>query len=137
MWTCKLCGREFKNQNQSHSCKSVSTIDEYIAQFSPDERKQLKELRGIINKTAPLAEEKISWNMPTFFQNKNLVHFAMHKNHIGFHVGPTAVDKFESELVDFHYSKGTIRLPIDQPLPHKLIKDIVQFKVERHAEKLN
>ena len=135
MWTCELCGREFKNKNQSHSCQSVSTIDEYIAQYSPDEQKKLQELRGIINQTAPLAKEKISWNMPTFFQNRNLVHFAMHKSHIGFYVGPTAVEIFENELTDFHYNKGTIRLPINEPLPNKLIQEIVRFKVKRHVEK--
>lgn len=133
MWTCELCGREFKNKNQSHSCQSVSTIDAYIAQYSPDEQKKLQELRDIINQTAPLAEEKISWNMPTFFQNRNLVHFAMHKSHIGFYVGPTAVEIFENELVGFHYNKGTIRLPINEPLPQKLIQEIVQFKVKRHG----
>ena len=133
MWTCGLCGREFKNKNQSHSCKSFSTIDEYIAQYTPAEQKQLNELRGIITKTAPLAEEKISWNMPTFFQNRNLVHFALNKSHIGFYVGPTAVEAFENELLNFHYFKGTIQLPHNEPLPQKLIEAIVKFKIEKHA----
>ena len=133
MWTCELCGREFKNKNQSHSCKSFSTIDEYIGQYTPVEQEKLNELRGIITKTAPLAEEKISWNMPTFFQNRNLVHFAMNKSHIGFYVGPTAVEAFEKELSNFHYFKGTIRLPLNEPLPQKLIKAIVKFKIEKHA----
>lgn len=134
MWRCEVCGREFKNKNQSHSCKSIHTIDEYIAQFSPNDQKKLQELRDIINNTAPVAEEKISWKMPTFFQNKNLVHFAMHKNHIGFYVGPTAVEAFKNELSNFYFFKGTIQLPNDQPLPHQLIKRIVQFKIAMHTK---
>lgn len=134
MWRCEICGREFKNKNQSHSCKAINTIDEYIAQFSLDDQKKLNELREIITKTAPEVEEKISWKMPTFFQNKNLVHFAMHKNHIGFYVGPTAVEAFETKLANFHFFKGTIQLPKDQPLPEKLIQEIVRFKIEMHAK---
>lgn len=133
MWTCEVCGRKFKNKNQSHSCKSVRTIDEYIAQFYPNDQKKLQELREIIIKTAPEVIEKISWNMPTFFQSKNLVHFAMQKNHIGFHVGQTAVEAFEHELSNLHFSKGTIHLPIDQPFPLQLIERIVQFKIEMHG----
>ena len=134
MWTCEVCGREFKNKNQSHSCKKANTIDEYIAQFSPNDQIKLKELRATINKTGPEAEEKISWGMPTFVQNGNLVHFAMHKHHIGFYVGATAVEHFKSELSKYHCHKGTIQLPVDQPLPYKLIEAIVQFKVEKNSK---
>lgn len=80
MWTCDICGRDFKNKNQSHSCKKIHTIDEYIAQFSSEQQSKLIELREIINEMAPEAKEKISWNMPTFAQNGgNLVHFASQK----------------------------------------------------------
>lgn len=133
MWRCEVCGREFKNKNQSHSCKSIHSIDEYIAQFSSNDQNKLQELREIIQTAAPKAEEKISWNMPTFFLKKNLVHFAMQKNHIGFHVGPTAVEVFEHELSNLHFLKGTIQFPHNQSLPHQLIKEIVQFKIEMHA----
>lgn len=133
MWRCEICGREFKNKNQSHSCKSFRTIDEYIAQFSPHDQNKLQVLRELINKLAPEAVEKMSWNMPTFFQYNNLVHFVMQKNHIGFHVGPTAVKAFENELLNFHFNKGTIHLPNDQAFPHQLIEKIVQSKVEMHA----
>lgn len=88
MWKCEVCSREFKNKNQSHSCKSIHTIDEYIAQFSSNDQKKLEELREIIKITAPEAEEKISWNMPTFFLKKNLVHFAMQKIILDFMLDP-------------------------------------------------
>ena len=134
MWKCEICSREFKNKNQPHSCKTIHTIDAYIALFPPKDQTRLKELREIINTAAPEAEEIIRWKMPTFFQNKNLVHFAMHKNHIGFYVGPTAVEFFENELSNFDFFKGTIQFSNNKPLPYKLIKAIVHFKIEMHAK---
>lgn len=134
MWTCGVCGREFKKKNQSHYCKSINTIEAYIRLFSPEDQKMLKEIHEIIKKAAPEAEEKISWKMPTFVQNGNLVHFAMHKKHIGFYVGATTVKAFENELTNFKFSKGTIQLPKNQPLPHKLIKAIVLFNVEKNTQ---
>lgn len=132
MWNCNLCGREFKNKNQPHSCKSIETINEYISLFPQEQQSKLIELRDIINEAAPEAQEKISWNMPTFVQNgSNLVHFASQKNHIGFHVGASTVQAFKNELLDYHYSKGTIHLPNAQPLPHELIQAIVHFRAER------
>lgn len=136
VWTCDICRREFKNKNQSHSCKKIHTIDEYIALFSSEQQGKLTELREIINEAAPEAEEKISWNMPTFVQNGgNLVHFALHKNHIGFHVGASTVLHFKDELLDYYSSKGTIHLPNDHSLPRELIKAIVQFRIERNMNK--
>lgn len=138
MWTCDICGRAFKNKNQSHSCKKVHTVDEYITLFSLEQQKKLMDLRKIINEAAPEADEKISWNMPTFVQNgNNLVHFAVQKNYLGFHVGASTVQTFKNELSEYYFLKGTIHLPNNQPLPHKLIKAIVQFRVERLANKLD
>ncbi|AOV07562.1 iron chaperone [Sporosarcina ureilytica] len=137
MWTCPICGRDFKRRNQSHSCKTVYSIDEYIAQFPETEQTHLQELRTIIREAAPEATEKISWNMPTFVQNGNLVHFAMHQNHIGFHVGAPTVTAFEEKLAGFHYAKGTIHLPHAQPLPNDLIQAIVQFNIERKTNQKN
>lgn len=135
VWTCDVCDREFKNKNQSHSCKSIHTIDEYITLFSSEQQSKLIELREIINKTAPKAKETIRWNMPTFTQNGNLVHFAMQKNHIGFHVGASTVQTFEDELLNYHSSKGTIHLPNDQLLPRELIQAIVRYRVARNTNK--
>lgn len=135
MWTCTVCGREFKRENQSHYCKSVNTIDEYIAQFSQQEQKKLQELRKMIKNISTKAEEKMSWKMPTFSQKGNVVHFAMHKNHIGFYVGSTAIKAFEDELANYKYAKGTIQLPKDQPLPKDLIEKIVQFNIEKNLTK--
>ncbi|HNR47469.1 MAG TPA: DUF1801 domain-containing protein, partial [Anaerolineaceae bacterium] len=71
---------------------SFRTIDEYIARFPDDIQTILVELRAAIRAAAPEAEEKISYQMPTFAFNGNLVHFAVHKNHIGFYPAPSGIE---------------------------------------------
>ncbi|WP_242694790.1 iron chaperone [Pseudogracilibacillus auburnensis] len=132
MWTCSMCGREFKKKNQSHYCRSINSIDEYIVLYSPTEQAKLKELREMIKNIAPYAEEKISWKMPTFVQNGNLVHFAMHQNHIGFYVGASTVKAFENQLAYYTFSKGTIQFPKNEPLPYQLIKEMILFNIEKN-----
>ena len=109
--------------------KSINSIDEYIAQFPEEVQKKLKELRKVIKASAPDAEERISYQMPTFRLKGNLVHFAAYKNHIGFYPTPGGIKAFEDELVVYEVSKGTVRFLIDQPLPMELISKIVKFRV--------
>ena len=82
-----------KESNQV--CK---TIDEYIAQFSPEVQEKLKEIRKIVKEIAPDAQEKISYQMPAFTLNGNLVYFAAFKNHIGFYPTPSGTDAFKEQL---------------------------------------
>lgn len=83
MWKCPTCGREFKNTEQDHSCVKPNSIDEYIATQPEDVRPLLQSIRETIREAAPEAIEKISWQMPTFWQDENLIHFAAFKKHIG------------------------------------------------------
>jgi uncharacterized protein YdhG (YjbR/CyaY superfamily) len=113
------------------------SIDEYIATFPEDIQKILEELRGTIKAAAPDAEEKISYQMPTFALKGNLVHFAAFKNHIGFYPTPSGIQAFERELSVYESAKGSVQFPIDQPLPLELISKIVKFRVAenlRNAE---
>ncbi|MDS9471377.1 iron chaperone [Sporosarcina pasteurii] len=130
MWTCPSCERSFKRKNQPHSCIAVHSVDDYIDQFPETGQARLQELRTLIRQAAPNAMEKISWNMPTYVQNGNIVHFAMQQKHIGLHVGVAAVKAFEDELANFNYAKGTIHLPHAQPLPKELIQKIVHFNID-------
>lgn len=107
----------------------VNSIDEYIKQFPEDIQILLNELRMIIKEKAPTATEQIKWKMPTFFLNKNLIHFSAEKRHIGLHVGGSAIEHFKSRLDGFKFSKGTIQLPYDKPLPKGFIEEIVGFNV--------
>lgn len=108
------------------------SIDEYILLFPENIQKKMVELRAIIREQAPQAQEKISWRMPTFYLNGNLVHFAAHSKHIGFYPGASGIETFESEFTNYKHSKGAVQFPIDEPLPVELIKRIVKFRVEEN-----
>jgi uncharacterized protein YdhG (YjbR/CyaY superfamily) len=114
--------------------KGFASIDEYIATFPEDIQKVLQEIRSTIKAAAPDAVEKISYQMPTFYQKGNVVHFAAFKNHIGFYPAPSGIETFADELASYQSGKGTLQFPIDKPLPLELITRIVQFRV---AENLN
>jgi uncharacterized protein YdhG (YjbR/CyaY superfamily) len=131
MWQCPKCGREFRNTNQHHFCGKVNSIDDYIAEQSSEVRPLLQSVRETIRAAAPKAVEKISWQMPTFWQGENIVHFAAFKNHIGVFPGDEAVSVFAERLSSCKASKGTIQFPLDRPIDHKLIADIVCWRVER------
>ena len=109
------------------SQNQIKSIDEYINTFPIEIQKILESLRKIIKKAAPKAEETISYKIPTFKLNGNLVHFAAFKNHIGFYPTPSGIEKFKKELSVYETSKGTIRFPLDQPVPFDLVKKIVEF----------
>jgi uncharacterized protein YdhG (YjbR/CyaY superfamily) len=110
------------------------TIDEYHAAFDKPVKTLLDKMRKIIRKSAPDAEETISYNIPTFKGNKNLVHYAAFKEHVGFYPGPSAIDMFSKELEKYNTSKGTVQFPMSNPLPEALIKSIVEFRVEEDRE---
>lgn len=112
-----------------------NSIDEYIATFPEDVRKILEELRATIKAAAPAAEEKISYQMPTFFLKGNLVHYAAFKKHIGFYPTSSGIQAFKKELSVYEGSKGSVRFPIDKPLPLKLIGRIVKFRVAENLKK--
>jgi uncharacterized protein YdhG (YjbR/CyaY superfamily) len=113
----------------------AENIDEYIASFPKDVQKILQQVRATIKKAAPKAEEKISYAMPTFFLHGNLVHFAGYKNHIGFYPTPNAGMAFKKELSKYKTGKGSVQFPIDEPMPLKLISDMVKFRVEENMNK--
>jgi uncharacterized protein YdhG (YjbR/CyaY superfamily) len=90
-------------------------------------------LRATIRSAAPDATEKMSYQMPTFYLNGNLVHFAAFRKHIGFYPAPNAIVAFQEELKRYKTSKGAVQFPIDKPLPLDLITRIVAFRVEENS----
>lgn len=106
-----------------------SNIDEYIALFPEEIQEILAKIRQIINENAPEASEKISYQMPTFYLNGNLIHFAAFKHHIGLYPTPNGIDAFKEELSKYKGAKGSVQFPLDQPIPYDLIKRIVLYRV--------
>jgi len=111
-----------------------NSIDEYIATFPEEIQKILKELRATIIASAPGAEEKISYQIPTFALKGNLVHFAAWKNHIGFYPTSGGTRAFKRELSNYKVSKGSIQFPLDKPLPLELISKIVKYRVAENLK---
>ena len=110
---------------------SFETIDEYIAAFPRNVRDILEELRRIIRESAPKSEETISYGIPTFDLNgKHLVHFAAYKNHIGFYPTSSGISRFKKELSRYELSRGTVRFPVNEPIPFDLIRKIVKYRVK-------
>ena len=118
------------------SQKAVRNIDEYIARFPGDVQKILQNIRALIKEAAPDAEEKISYQIPTFTLNGNyLIYFAAFKNHVSIYPAPRGTEKFKKELAAYEGGKGTVRFPLDEPIPYGLIKRIVKFKLKENLEK--
>ena len=135
MWKCPKCGREFKNTDQDHYCLKVSAIDEYIAAQPEEVRHLLQSIRETVHAAVPEAIEKISWQMPTFWQGENLIHFAAFRKHIGLYPGGEAVGVFAERLTDYKTSKGAIQLPLGRPIDHELIADIVRWRLENRKSR--
>jgi uncharacterized protein YdhG (YjbR/CyaY superfamily) len=112
----------------------LTTIDEYIAQFPEDVQQILAKIRAVIKEIAPDAEEKISYQMPAFYLNGNLVWFAAYKRHIGVYPVPSGNDAFNEELSAYKRGKGTIQFPLDKPIPYDLIRRIVKYRVSENLK---
>jgi uncharacterized protein YdhG (YjbR/CyaY superfamily) len=115
--------------------KQVASIDEYIQSFPKEIQKLLSEMRLAIRASAPEAIEKISYQIPTFYLNGNLVHFAAFKNHIGFYPTPSGISAFKDELKEYKSAKGSVQFPLNKPLPLDLIRRIVAFRVKENNQK--
>ena len=120
--------------NVKSARSTPGTIDEYIAAFPPEIQTVLQKIRATIRKAAPGAEEKISYRIPTFALEGNLVHFAAFKNHIGFYPPVRADAEFAHELSVYAGEKGNLRFPLDQPIPYALITKIVKARIRENLE---
>lgn len=111
-----------------------TTIDEYIAQYPEDVQQILIKIRELIKKAAPEAAEKISYNMPAFYLNGDLVWFAVWKRHIGFYPRTDAMMASIEGLSAYKGTKGSLHFPLDQPMPYDLIRKIVQLRVAENLK---
>lgn len=113
---------------------TILTFESYFQQFPIDVQEILEKIREIIHQVAPDATEKISYQIPTFYLNGNLVHFAAYKKYIGFYPAPSGIDAFIEKIKIYKYAKGSVQFPIDQPMPYGLITDIIKYRVKENLQ---
>ena len=112
-----------------------ANVDEYIAQFPPDVRKKLGSMRAAIKEAAPGATEKISYRMPAYWQDGDLVFFAAFKSHIGFYPLPDALGDFSERIAPYAQGKGSVQFPLGEEPPLALVKDIVRYRLAANKAK--
>lgn len=109
---------------------NFQSMDEYIAACPEQAQSYVQKIRRIVKAVAPKAKEKISYQIACFELNeKNLVHFAGWKNHVSIYPTPTGTEAFNKAIAKYAGGKGTTKFPLDEPLPLKLIQQIVKYRV--------
>jgi uncharacterized protein YdhG (YjbR/CyaY superfamily) len=127
------------NKGEFMDKKEITSVEEYIQRSQPEVQSLLREIRAFILKIAPVVEETISYQMPTYRYYGNLVHFAAHSHHIGFYPGPDGIEAFKERFSGLKYSKGAVQFDLDKPIPYDLIEEIVMYRLKEneliHIEK--
>lgn len=104
-------------------------IDEYLDKFPQDAISKMQILRTTFYKITPKAQETFSYGVPAFKLNGNTIMYAVFKKHIGLYPGPETIQRFKKDLMEYELSKGTIKFPLDEPLPIALISKIIKYKL--------
>ncbi len=107
----------------------VNDVDKYLNKFPDSTRHKLLKIRSLIHELIPDVKEKMAYGIPTYYLEKNLIHFAGYKNHIGIYPGPKIVRLFANNLNNYKTSKGAIQIPINFPLPIVLISKIIKSTI--------
>lgn len=117
------------------SAPKASTIDEYLAGVSDDQRSALEKIRQTIKAAAPGAEECISYGLPAFrLDGRPLVAFGAAAKHCSFYpMSPATIEAHERELAAYETSKGTIRFQPEKPLPASLVRKLVKARIAESA----
>lgn len=114
-----------------------TTVDEYIALFPPETQAILQRVRAVIRAAAPEATERISWQMPTYHQHENLIHFAAQKHHLGLYPSPETIEAFQDRLAEYKTTKGGIQFPYAKGIPYDLIGEITKCRVQMVEKQYN
>src|SRR5689334_3334767 len=113
--------------------RRYASIDAYIAAAPAEVQPVLQKVRETIQKAAPKAEETISYGMPTFtLKGDYLVYFAAFKKHIGLYPSPVGVAEFKDAQARYGAGQGSLRFPLDEPIPYALIRQWVKYRVKRN-----
>lgn len=111
--------------------KMYTSVDQHIASFSPETQKVLSKVRQTIQTALPDATERIAYGIPTYTLKKNIVHFSGYEKYVGFYPGSIGVKDFAKELEPYETSKGTVKFPLDKPIPYDLITKITKHVAEK------
>jgi len=115
--------------------KTYANVDAYIKAFPIPAQKALRALRATVRKAAPGADEVISYGMPAYKQHGVIAYFGAHTGHIGFYPTSSAIAAFAKDLTRYTWSKGTVRFPLDRPIPHALVARMVRYRVKENEQK--
>ena len=115
--------------------KTAASVDEYIATADPQAKKALRDILKTIKDAAPKAKEVISYQIPGYEYHGMLVFFAAWKNHISLYPAPWSAESLKKEMAAYEGSKGTIKFPLDKPMPLTLIKKMVKYRVKENEMK--
>jgi uncharacterized protein YdhG (YjbR/CyaY superfamily) len=114
----------------------MTRIDDYLSTVEAPKREALERIRTLAKTIVPGAEDAIVYGMPTLtYQGKPLLGFAAHKNHLGLYpYSGEVIEMLRDELQGYGMSKGAIRLPLDKPIPEKLIARVIACQLELLAD---
>jgi uncharacterized protein YdhG (YjbR/CyaY superfamily) len=113
----------------------MKTVDGYIGAYPKDVRQILDRIRRTVKKAAPYAEESVSYGMPGYrLKGRPLVYFGAWKDHIGFYPTPSGAEAFKKELSKYKTAKGSVRFPLDEPMPYGLVERMVRYRAKENAE---
>lgn len=112
----------------------ATTIDEYIAAAAPEARPALEKIRALVREAAPGAAEKISYRMPAFALDGDIVYFAAFKHHIGLYPPVRGDARLLKQLAPYAGEKGNLKFPLNQPMPYELIGKVIARRLKEHAE---
>ena len=110
----------------------VTTVDQYISQYPAEVQERLNQMRITIRAAAPDAAEILSYGMPAYAQEGNLVYFGAAKAHIGFYPTPLGIETFADEFAAYNGNKGSVQFPFDQPLPLDLVRRVTESRVQQN-----
>lgn len=108
----------------------MPTIDEYLKNVTPSQKATIEQFRKMVKELVPEAGEKISYGIPTFtYKGTYLIYIAAFKNHMSiFPASDGMVEAIGEELGKFRVAKGTFRFTEKQPIPDRILKQIITFR---------
>jgi len=114
----------------------MSVIDEYLKDIKPSQRAQLEHIRKVVKQLVPMAEETISYGIPTFkYHGQYVFYFAAFKTHMSVFPGASIVEDMKEKLGKFQISKGTVQFTEDNPLPDDIIEELVKDRLKMIKKK--